>query len=99
MVREYGIHPHDMWNFEETGYRVGMARNDWAIAVDSTRTVHLKCLNDREPLSAIECINAAGCEIPPLLIITGTNILAPWFVNDLDPHVAVTTSEIGFNND
>lgn len=84
MVREYGIHSHDV-NFDETGYRVGMARNDWAIAVDSTRTVYLKCPNNRELLLAIE-------------IITGTNILTPWFVNGLDPHVAVTNSEIGFNN-
>ena len=88
-----------MWNFDETGYRIGMARNDWAISVDPTRTVYLKCPNNRELLSAIECINAAGGEIPPFLIVTGTNILAPWFVNDLDPHVAVTTSETGFNND
>ena len=99
VVQEHGIHPHDMWNFDETGYRIGMARNDWAIAVDPTRTVYLKCPNNRELLSAIECINGEGREIPPFLIVTGTNILAPWFVNDLDPHVAVTTSETGFNND
>ena len=99
VVQEHGIHPHDMWNFDETGYRIGMARSDWAIAVDPTRTVYLKCPNNRELLSAIECINGTGGEIPPFLIVTGTNILAPWFINDLDPHVAVTTSETGFNND
>lgn len=88
-----------MWNFDETGYRIGMARNDWAIAVDSTRSVYLKCPNNRELLSAIECINGAEGEIPPFLIVTGTNILASWFVNDMDPNVAVTISETGFNND
>lgn len=98
MVREYGIHSHDV-NFDETGYRVGMARNDWAIVVDSTRTVYLKCPNIRELLLAIECINAEGCESPLFLIITGTNILTPWFVIGLNPHVAVTNSEIGLNND
>ena len=77
--------PHDIWDFDETGYRIGMARNDWAIAVDPTRTVYLKCPNNRELLSAIECINGEGREIPPFLIVTGTNILAPWFMNDLDP--------------
>lgn len=98
-VQEHGIHPHDMWNFDETGYRIGMARSDWVIAVDPTRAVYSKCPNNRELLSAIECINGAGGEIPPFLIVTGTNILAPWFINDLDPNVAVTTSESGFNND
>ncbi len=99
IVKEYGIQPHDIWNFDETGYRIGMARSDWVIAVDPTRTIYSKCPNNRELLSAIECINGVGGEIPPFLIVTGTNILAPWFLNDLDPNVAVTTSETGFNND
>ena len=99
IVKEHGIQPHDIWNFDETWYRIGMARSDWVIAVDPTRTVYSKCPNNRELLSAIECINGVGREIPPFLIVTGTNILAPWFLNDLDPNVAVTTSETGFNND
>ena len=88
-----------MWNCDETGYRIGMARSDWVISVDPTRTIYSKCPNNRELLSVFECINGTGREIPPFLIVTGTNILAPWFVNDLDPNVAVTTSETGFNND
>jgi hypothetical protein len=99
VVEKYSIHPHDTWNFDETGYRIGMARSDWVIAVDPTRTIYSKCPNNRELLTAVECINGNGGEIPPFLVVTGTNILAPWFANDLDPHVAVTTSESGFCND
>ena len=98
MIKEHDIHPHDIWNFDETGYRIGMARNDWAIVVDPTRSIYLKYPNNRELLSAIKCINGEGGEIPSFLIVTGINILAPWFFNDLDPHVEVTTSETGFNN-
>ena len=99
VVQENDIHPEDMWNFDETGYRIGMARGDWIIAIDPTRTVYSKCPNNRELVSAIECINGGGRDIPPFLILTGTNILAPWFVNDLHSNIAVTTSETGFNND
>jgi hypothetical protein len=99
VVQDHGIHPDDMWNFDETGYRIGMARGDWVIAIDPMRTVYSKCPNNRELLSAIECINGTGRDIPPFLIVTGTNILAPWFVNDLHSNIAVTTSETGFNND
>lgn len=99
VVQEHDIHRADIWNFDETGYRIGMARSDWVVAVDPTRTIYSKCPNNRELLTAIECINGVGSEIPPFLIVTGTNILAPWFLNDLDPNVAVTTAETGFNND
>ena len=66
--------------------------------MNSTRTIYLKCLNNRELLSIIECINNAGREIPPFLVVIGINILAPWFINNLNPHVIVITSEIGFDN-
>ena len=85
-----------------------MSPNDWAIAVNPTRSIYLTCPTNRELLSAthnrellcaIECINGESGEIPLFLIVTETNILALWFINNLDPHVAVTTSETGFNND
>ena len=44
----------------------------------------------------IECINGTREEIPLFLIVTRTNILALWFVKDLDLNVAVTTSETSF---
>ena len=75
-MKEYDIQPHDIWNFDETEYRIGMARSDWVIAVDPTRTIYSKCSNNRELLSAIECINGVEGEIPSFLIVTGTNILA-----------------------
>ena len=98
VVKDYSIYPEDIWNFDKTGYRIGIARGDWIIAIDPTRTVYSKCPNNRELLSVIECINSGGRDIPPFLILTGTNILALWFVNDLHSNIAVTTSEIGFNN-
>ena len=34
LVQEHGIHPEDMWNCDEKGYRIGMARSNWVISVD-----------------------------------------------------------------
>lgn len=47
----------------------------------------------------MECINGVGRDIPPMLILTGTQQLAPWFINDLDDNIAVTTTETRFPND
>ncbi len=35
MVVKYGITKDDTWNFDETGYRMGIARSDWVVTVDS----------------------------------------------------------------
>ena len=68
------------------------------ISVDPTRIIYSKCLNNCELLLVFKCINGARHKIPPFLIVTETNILAPWFANDLDPNVDVLISETGFNN-
>lgn len=34
-----------------------------------------------------------------MLILTGIQQLAPWFNNDLDDDIAVTTAETGYTND
>ena len=67
--------------------------------MDPTRRAYLKNPENRESLSAVECINGVGQDIPPMLIISGANILAPWFFNDLADDLLVTTSESGNADD
>ena len=66
--------------------------------MNSTRSIYLKCLNNRELLFAIKCINNKNDEIPLFLIVTKINILVSWFLNNLNSYIAITTSKIGFNN-
>ena len=99
VVDEFGIQPEDQWNFDETGYRMGMGREDWVISVDVVRRIYSKCPDNRESLTAMECINGVGRDIPPMLILTGIQQLAPWFNNDLDDDIAITTAETGYTND
>ena len=61
--------------------------------MDPTRRVYLKNPENRESLSAVECINGVGQDTPPMLIISGVNILIPWFFNDLADDLLVITSE------
>ena len=98
IVDEFGILPADQWNFDETGYRMGINREDWVITIDVLRRIYSKCPDNRESLTGIECINGVGGNIPPMLILTGIQ-LAPWFNNDMDDNIAVTTTETGYTND
>lgn len=40
VVDKYGIQPADQWNFDETGYRMGISRDDWVISADTTRRIY-----------------------------------------------------------
>ena len=73
------IQPADQWNFDETGYRMGIGRDDWVISADNTRIIYSNCSDNREALTAMECINGVGEEILPILILRGIQQLAPWF--------------------
>ena len=99
VVDEFGILPGDQWNFDETGYRMGIAREDWIISVDVLQRIYSKCSDNRESLTAMECINGDGSDIPPMLILTGSQQLMPWFNNDLDDNIAITTAETRYTND
>ena len=99
VVIKYDITKEDTWNFDETGYRMGIARFDWVVTVDPNRRIYSKDPDNRESLTGIECISGGGKDIPPMLIMTGVQILAPHFNNDLADDMLVTTSETGYSND
>ena len=96
VVDEFGILPEDQWNFDD---RMGMGREDWVVSVDVIRRIYSKRPDNRESLTAMESINGVGRDIPPMIILTGIQQLAPWFNNDLDDDIAVITAEPEYTND
>ncbi len=99
MVVQYGITEDDTWNFDETGYRMGIARSDWIVTVDPNRRIYFKDSDNRESLTGIECISGGGKDISSMLIMTGVQLLTPHFNNDLGDDVLITTSDTGYSND
>ena len=95
VVDEFGIQPKDQWNFDKTGYHIEMGRKDWVILVNVVRRIYSKYLDNQESLTVIECINGVGRNIPPMLILTGIQQLVPWFNNNLDNDIPITTTETG----
>ena len=63
--------------------------------MDPTRRAYLKNPENRESLSTVVYINGVRQDIPLMLIISGVNILAPWFFNDLADDLLVVTSGSG----
>ena len=77
-IRRHGICREDIWNFDETGFRLGIARSDWVL-ISSDKNVSSRVLSkdpdNRENLTAVKCINAISLSIPSFLIFTGAMIM------------------------
>jgi hypothetical protein len=79
-VAKYGIRSDDIWNFDETGFMMGIIQSGMVVT-GSEREGRPKSVQpgNREWITAIQAINAEGQLIPPFLIGTGRYHLANWY--------------------
>jgi hypothetical protein len=75
IVKNQRINSDDMWNFDETNFRLSIARNDWVFALfelinEHKQQVFSKCSDNRESMTNIECINDTKLSISSFLIMT-----------------------------
>ena len=79
---QYGIDPDDIYNFDETGFAMGLT----ATAKVITRAEYYGRCSLLQPgncewVTAIECINASGWALPPCVIFKGKSFIEAWFDN------------------
>jgi Tc5 transposase DNA-binding domain len=102
---EHQIEVVDIWNMDESGFRVGVGRGQWVIIpivedMDHHRFTHLiGSLGDTEHLTVIESISAGAVTIDPFIIIKGTVIQLRWFADLKSRDIAIGVSESGYSND
>jgi len=76
---KYGIQARDQYNFDETGFRIGIGRDQWIITRDPTRQAYLGSSRNRELVTVCETISADGHVLPPMIIISGVICNKPAF--------------------
>ena len=81
-ILQYGIDPDDIYNFDETGFAMGLT----ATAKIVTRAEYygrrpLLQPGNREWVTTIECLNASGWLLPPCMIFKGKFFIESWFDN------------------
>lgn len=101
---KYGILDEDSYNFDETGFVMGMISTG-AVVTGSGRRGRPKALQqgDREWVTNVQGVNAIGWAIPPFLIFPGKYHLSAWYKEDELPRDWVivvsengwTTNELG----
>jgi hypothetical protein len=69
IIIDKSINPADIWNFDETGFRIGIGKDQWIITYEPNRRHFLAAPDNREIMTAIESVNAVGDVINPVFVI------------------------------
>lgn len=98
---EYGIIPEDIWNFDETGFSMGIISTAKVIcSSDRKGKPRLLQPGNREWVTAVECVSARGIVLPPLIILKSVNKLLDWYnLPGLPPDWSITESPNGWTSD
>jgi hypothetical protein len=102
MRAKYGVVDSDFYNFDETGFQMGMITPGMVVTrADRRGRVKTVQPGNREWTTAIVCINGEGRDVPPFLIVQGVNHLANWYSETDLPHdwVIKTTNNGWTNNE
>ncbi|KAJ9253524.1 transcriptional regulator family: Helix-turn-helix [Paecilomyces variotii] len=98
---KYGIADEDVYNFDETGYAMGLT----ATAKVVTRAEYygkrqVTQPGNREWVTSIECINSTGWAMPPCIIFKGKTHIQGWYE---DPNIPkdwrIEVSDNGWTTD
>ncbi|KAH7471539.1 hypothetical protein FOMA001_g13494 [Fusarium oxysporum f. sp. matthiolae] len=99
-IAKYGIRSDDIWNFDETGFMMGVISSG-IVVTSSERRGNPKSVQpgNREWVTAIQAINAEGRAIDPFIVVAGQYHLANWYhESNLPGTWAVITTQNGWTD-
>ncbi|KAJ5543880.1 hypothetical protein N7494_005159 [Penicillium frequentans] len=97
-IDAHGIQPLDIYNFDETGFQIGVGRDQWIITREPRRKIVAGVHTNREYVTVVEAISTDGFIIPPLIILSAQQIQYRWF-NDLNQDERIAVTDTGYTND
>ncbi|ODM14306.1 hypothetical protein SI65_10303 [Aspergillus cristatus] len=79
-IEEHGIHEDDIWNFDETGFAMGLCTTSKVItAVERSERPRTVIQGNQEWVTIIECVSSKGISTPPVVILKGKEHQAAWY--------------------
>lgn len=100
-IQEHGIHKDDIWNFDETGFAMGLCLTSKVItAAEHSERPRTVIQGNREWVTIIQAVSAKGNHIPPVVLLKAASQQAAWYQ---EPAVHgdwwIATSENGWTTD
>jgi hypothetical protein len=107
VIVDKGILPSNCWNFDETDFRIGCGGNQIVITLGARhrpnkdrKSFTIASETNRDYLTSVEAISAAGDVIPPMLILKATQHLFHWYTHmHIPDDYFLDVSETGYSND
>lgn len=96
---KWGICDADIYNFDETGFQIGVVDGEKVIVPKDCQAVYTADPDNRELVTAVCTLNPTGKRVPPVIIFKGAYHLRKHFDNDMDGDILFARSESGFAND
>ncbi|KAG2000736.1 hypothetical protein GB937_010888, partial [Aspergillus fischeri] len=79
-IQEHSIHEDDIWNFDETGFIMGLCTTSKVItAIERSERPRTVIQGNREWVTIIECISSKGLPIPLVVILKVKQHQAAWY--------------------
>jgi hypothetical protein len=99
-IAKYGIQLADIWNFDETGFMMGMIEPGMVVTSSERRGIPKKIQpGNREWITVTQAVNAEGQSIAPFIIGSGQYHLANWYREcNLPGDWVIALSENGWTN-
>ena len=101
MVAKHGILDEDIYNFDETGFQMGVLATAKVITrAERVGRPVIKQPGNREWVTAVEAISATGWVLPPMIILMGVMHQASWYRDGLiPPDWTIAVSKNGWTDD
>ena len=98
VISDNGILPEDIWNMDETGFRIGVGK-DQLVVTRRRKVRYFGLPTNRESATAIEGISAGGTYIPAFLILSGKVHMSNWYhVKELEGDTVIAVTDSGYSN-
>ena len=99
MPSKESLAAQDIWNMDETGFRIGIGK-DHLVVTKRKRAHYFGLPENRESATAVEAISAGGRVIPPFLILSGEVHMARFYrQSELPDEAVLAVTATGFSND
>lgn len=93
VLTENKVAQEDVWNMDETGIALGVCTHQRVVGSSSSSRTYKKTPENREWVSIVETVSAAGQSTRCLVIFKGKNLQSSWFKHDKVPDWLYTCSE------
>jgi hypothetical protein len=97
VVRDYGIAKEDIFNFDETGFQMGVISSQMVVTGTERRN-RPKAVQpgDREWVTVIQGVCAAGWSIPPYIILKAKHHQSVWYSEEIPKDWMLAVSDNGW---